>query len=132
MASDQMGRFSFDGAENYAFWVSEQDPELEHNTPVLFSELDTLKEFLGHNFPGLMSGITEVQINRLAQYLYEEGGTKIEAMTDKPKLVAALTAALKRADVSIVEEVQVTTSPAPVLNPVPNGDWLQRRFLGIS
>lgn len=104
MPTQDKGRFSFDGAENIAFWIAGEDPELEHNTRVMFSDLKDLQEFLGHNLPGLLSGITDVQINRLAQYLYEEGGTRISAMTDKPVLVEALTRALKRADVIVVVE----------------------------
>lgn len=41
---------------------------------------------------------SEEQINRLAQYFYEEGGTRRIAMTQKPELVAALTRALERLD----------------------------------
>lgn len=133
--STDMGRFSFDGAENIAFWVSDHDPELEHNVRVMFDDMPVLQEFLQHNFPGLPSSITDIQINRLAQYLYEEIGNAKElslvmAMTGKPELVDVLTKALKRADVSVVsEDVQVTVSATPEQN---TGNWMQRRFLGIS
>lgn len=53
---------------------------------------------------------TAVDINRLAQYLYEEIGNAKEisllmaTMTAKPELVAVLTKALERVGVVIVEE----------------------------
>ncbi|QKY80354.1 hypothetical protein SEA_MERCEDES_54 [Microbacterium phage Mercedes] len=48
--------------------------------------------------------ISAVDINRLAQYLYEEGGTKVSAMTDKATLVAALTRALERTGAEVTGE----------------------------
>lgn len=54
-SSDDMGRFQFDGAEGIAFWVSNEDPEIEYSMPIMFDDLDTLKAFLQHNIPGLFS-----------------------------------------------------------------------------
>ncbi|MDF2990263.1 MAG: hypothetical protein K0S37_777 [Microbacterium sp.] len=51
--SDQMGKFTFDGAEGIAFWVNDGDPELEHNSRVMFDDLPTMVAFLRHNLPGL-------------------------------------------------------------------------------
>lgn len=48
--------------------------------------------------------ISAVDVNRLAQYLYEEGGTKVSAMTDKATLVAALTRALERTGAKVTGE----------------------------
>jgi len=48
--------------------------------------------------------IIETDINRLAQYLYEEGGTSISARRSHAVLVEALTRALKRVDVTVVVE----------------------------
>ncbi|QZE10347.1 hypothetical protein SEA_LUNA18_60 [Microbacterium phage Luna18] len=55
------------------------------------------------------AAITDVQINRMAQYLYEgiritPGITLIMDMTSKATLVKVLTEALTRADVVIKEE----------------------------
>jgi len=50
VSSDVMGRFTFDGAEDFAFWLDTGD---DTTTPVYFFELPTLIEFLKYNFPGL-------------------------------------------------------------------------------
>ncbi|MDF2915921.1 MAG: hypothetical protein K0S70_138 [Microbacterium sp.] len=50
--SDQMGPFSFDGAEGIAFWVDTRD-ERDGSTRVLFDDLPTMVAFMRHNLPGL-------------------------------------------------------------------------------
>lgn len=50
-SKESMGRFDFDGAEGIAFWVGDSDSE--PSVKVMFDELDTLKEFLQENLPGL-------------------------------------------------------------------------------
>lgn len=51
---EDVEKFEFDGAENYAFWVTEVRKDAsEYSIPVMFDELDELMAFLRHNFPGL-------------------------------------------------------------------------------
>lgn len=57
--SDQMGQFSFDGAEGYAFWVA--DAQEDQSIPVRFDDLPTLTAFLQHNLPGLLPILTLAQ-----------------------------------------------------------------------
>jgi hypothetical protein len=59
MMSEQMGRFSFDGAEGIAFWVGNSDEE--PTSKVMFSELPTMVEFLRVNLPGLFTDSVELR-----------------------------------------------------------------------
>lgn len=56
MSADKewMGRFAFDGAEDIAFHIYDDDYDDPISvTEVKFGELETLVEFLRYNFPGL-------------------------------------------------------------------------------
>lgn len=79
--SDQMGRFSFDGAEGIAFWVNDEDEEIA--TPVMFDDLPTLKAFLQYNLPGMFEKTQEMEYRaERAEYIISRVEEELEGLMD--------------------------------------------------
>jgi hypothetical protein len=67
--SDEMDRFSFDGAEGIAFWIDfDAEPE-DRKSTIMHDDLPTLLAFLRHNFPGLFDP-TKEDVERAAKAMW--------------------------------------------------------------